>query len=117
MRGMPPDATSLAAPPSDAALCDRAVEAIWKSLDDHDLVDGEVRDALATVLEPLTALPFGERPQRLINTLRLPDPIDPGNLYWLTRRLLTLVPELQAAASSASAASRSGPGHPSTEPH
>jgi hypothetical protein len=34
----------------------------------------------------------------LIDTLRLPNPIDAAILYWLTRRLLTLVPELQAMA-------------------
>lgn len=103
-RGMPPirlDVSSLAkamAPPSNAQLCERAVRAIWRSLDEHDLVDHQVRRDLATVLEPLTALGFEDRPQRLINILRLPDPIDPAHLYWLTRRLLTLVPELQAAA-------------------
>ena len=32
-----------------------------------------------------------DRPQKL------PNPIDASRLYWLTRRLLTLVPELQAA--------------------
>jgi hypothetical protein len=85
-------------PLSDAALCERAVWAIWRSLDGHDLVDERVRGDLAAVLEPLTALALGNRPQRLIDTLRLPNPIDAAILYWLTRRLLTLVPELQAMA-------------------
>jgi hypothetical protein len=84
--------------PSDADLCERAVLAIWHSLDEHDLVDENVRQELATILEPLTHLALGDRPQRLIKTLRQPDPIDPSILYWLTRRLLTLVPELQATA-------------------
>lgn len=83
---------------SDASLCERAVLAIWKSLDAHDLVDEAVRERLAQVLEPLGSLPLEGRPQRLVKTLRLPDPIDPSKLYWLTRRLLTLVPELQALA-------------------
>jgi hypothetical protein len=99
---MPPGALdypeSITAPPTDAELCERAVLAIWRSLDEHDLVDEHVRADLAAVLEPLTALALGGRPQRLINTLRMPNPIDPSHLYWLTRRLLTLVPELQAAA-------------------
>ena len=105
-RGMPPMPLSALrysdamTPPSDAELCERAVQAIWRSLDEHDLVDEQVRAELAWVLQPLTALGLGERPQRLINTLRLPNPIDPSNLYWLTRRLLTLVPELQAVASA-----------------
>jgi hypothetical protein len=97
---MPIDSTShfeAAAPPSDAESCERAIHAIWHSLDTHDLVDGQVRRELAKVLEPLTAMTFADRPQRLIEILRLPDPIDPAHLYWLTRRLLTLVPELQAA--------------------
>jgi hypothetical protein len=85
-------------PASDAESCQRAVQAIWRSLDEHNLVDEQARGDLATVLEPLTALALGERPRRLINTLRLPNPIDASHLYWLTRRLLTLVPELQAAA-------------------
>jgi hypothetical protein len=85
---------------SDAQLCERAVLAIWHSLDEHDLVDENVRQELARILEPLTALALGDRPQRLIKTLRMPNPLDPANLYWLTRRLLTLVPELQAAASA-----------------
>ncbi|MDM0111276.1 hypothetical protein QTI66_03900 [Variovorax sp. J22R133] len=83
--------------PSDAAhLCERAVQAIWHSLDAHDLLDAHVRADLADVLEPLAALEFTDRLPRLIKTLRMPDPIDPSYLYWLTRRLLTLVPELQA---------------------
>jgi len=86
------------APPSEAELCERAVQAIWHSLDQHDLVDEHVRGDLAAVLEPLIAIGLGERAQRLIKTLRMPDPIDASNLYWLTRRLLTFVPELQAAA-------------------
>ncbi|MDM0075862.1 hypothetical protein QTH90_15775 [Variovorax sp. J2P1-59] len=84
--------------PSDAELCERAVQTIWRSLDEHDLVDEHVRQELAAVLEPLTCLALGDRPQRLINVLKLPNPIDASHLYWLTRRLLTLVPELQAAA-------------------
>ena len=90
------------APPSHAELCERAVLAIWRSLDRHGLVDEQVRGELAAVLEPLTAMAFGGRAQRLIDILRLPNPIDPSHLYWLTRRLLTLVPELQAAATSSS---------------
>jgi hypothetical protein len=96
-------------PPSDADLCERAVLAIWHSLDEHDLVDEQVRKELAMVLEPLTSLDLGDRPQRLIKALRMPDPLDPSHLYWLTRRLLTLVPELQAAAS---AFNRSGGNRP-----
>jgi hypothetical protein len=88
------------APPSDAELCERAVLAIWHSLDEHDLVDEQVRRELAAVLEPLVALGLGERAQRLIKTLRMPDPLDPSHLYWLTRRLLTFVPELQSTASA-----------------
>ena len=105
-RGMPPiPPSSLGYPmestkPSDAELCERAVQAIWRSLDEHDLVDEQVRHELAMVLEPLTAMPLGDRPQRLINTLKLPNPIDASHLYWLTRRLLTLVPELQATATA-----------------
>lgn len=104
-RGTPPvPASSLSyaeaiAPPSDAELCERAVLAIWRSLDEHDLVDERLRAELAGVLEPLIVLALGDRPQRLISTLRLPDPIDASHLYWLTRRLLTLVPELQAMAA------------------
>lgn len=104
-RGMPPMApSSLDYPielsaPSDAESCERAVQAIWHSLDEHDLVDEHVRQELAIILEPLTHLALGDRPQRLIKTLRQPDPIDPSHLYWLTRRLLTLVPELQAMAT------------------
>jgi len=93
LRAIPP-----MAPPSDAELCERAVQAIWRSLDEHDLVDEQVRGDLAADLESLSALALGERLQRLINTLRLPNPIEASHLYWLTRRLLTLVPELQAAA-------------------
>ena len=85
-------------PSSEAELCERAVQAIWRCLDEHDLLDEHGRSDLAMVLEPLTVLAFGNRPQRLINTLRLPNPIDASQLYWLTRRLLTLIPELQAAA-------------------
>ncbi|WP_143684494.1 hypothetical protein [Variovorax sp. KK3] len=88
-------------PSSHADLCRRAVQAIWRSLDEHDLLDEQVRAELARMLEPLSAAPaFGDRPQRLIKILRLPNPIDPSHLYWLTRRLLTLVPDLQAAAVS-----------------
>ena len=82
--------------PSEAGLCEQAVQAIWKRLDAHDLVDHEVREQLAELLEPLAALPLGGKPQRLIQALRMPDPIGASQLYWLTRRLLTLVPELQA---------------------
>jgi hypothetical protein len=88
------------APPLQAELCERAVRAIWRSLDDHDLVNENVRGDPAMILEPLTGLAFGVRSQRLVNVLRLPNPIDPSRLYWLTRRLLTLVPELQVAAIS-----------------
>jgi hypothetical protein len=101
VRPMPPGSLGYAeamTPPSDAALCERAVQAIWHSLDEHDLVDEQARLELAVVLEPLVALGLGERAQRLIKTLRLPDPIDASNLYWLTRRLLTFVPELQSTA-------------------
>ena len=104
-RGMPPmplspssDPEAMTPPPSDAELCERAVQAIWRCLDAHDLLDEHGRNDLAVVLEPLTALALGDRPRRLVNTLRLPDPIDASLLYWLTRRLLTLIPELQAAA-------------------
>ena len=93
-------------PLSEAQLCEQAVQAIWRSLEERDLVDEHVRHELAGVLEPLTALPFGERPQRLIKILRLPDPIAATPLYWLTRRLLTLVPELQAAAVALDAGSK-----------
>ncbi|OUM02024.1 hypothetical protein [Variovorax sp. JS1663] len=89
-----------AAPPSHAQLCERTVQAIWHILDEHDLLDEQVRSDLAAMLEPLAAPAFGDRPQRLIKILRQPNPIDPSHLYWLTRRLLTLVPELQAAALS-----------------
>jgi len=94
------DARMSTASSPDAQVCERAVHAIWKSLDEHELVNKGVRDQLAVVLEPLTRLSLGERPQRLIDTLRLPDPIDASRLYWLTRRLLTLVPELQAVANA-----------------
>jgi hypothetical protein len=102
---MPPGVLGYAeamTPPSDAELCERAVQAIWHSLDEHDLVDEQVRRELAAILEPLLALGLGERAQRLIKTLRLPDPIDASHLYWLTRRLLTFVPELQSTASALS---------------
>ena len=94
------DTPALATAPPVAELCERAVQAIWRRLDEHDLVSEQVRDELAAVLEPLTAIPLGGRPQRLIKTLKLPNPIDASRLYWLTRRLLTLVPELQAAANA-----------------
>ena len=100
---MPPGLLGYAeamAPLSDAELCERAVQAIWYSLDEHDLVDEQARLELAAVLEPVVALGLGERAQRLIKTLRLPDPIDASHLYWLTRRLLTFVPELQSRASA-----------------
>jgi hypothetical protein len=89
-----------AARPSDAELCERAVQAIWRSLDEQDLVDEHVRHDLAEVLEPVTGLHLGPLAQRLLDTLKLPNPIDASRLYWLTRRLLTLVPELQAAENA-----------------
>jgi hypothetical protein len=101
MRPMPPGSFGYAetiTPLSEAELCERAVLAIWHSLDEHDLVHEQVRRELAAVLEPLIAVGLGERAQRLIKTLRLPDPIDASHLYWLTRRLLTFVPELQSTA-------------------
>ncbi|VTV14736.1 MULTISPECIES: hypothetical protein [unclassified Variovorax] len=103
LRAMPPgllDYAEAMAPPSQAQLCERAVQAIWHSLDEHDLVDEQVRRDLALVLESLGAVGLGERAQRLIKTLRMPDPIDASHLYWLTRRLLTFVPELQSAANA-----------------
>ncbi|VTU20321.1 hypothetical protein [Variovorax sp. RA8] len=103
VRPMPPgllDYAEAMTPPSEAELCERAVEAIWHSLDEHDLVDEQVRRELAMVLESLGTVGLGERAQRLIKTLRLPDPIDASHLYWLTRRLLTFVPELQSAANA-----------------
>jgi hypothetical protein len=81
-------------------LCERAVRAIWRRLDEHDLVDEQARDELATILDSLAECSLGNRPQRLIAVLRQPNPLDPSHLYWLTRRLLTLVPELQAIARS-----------------
>ena len=99
-----------ALPPSDAWLCKRAVHAIWRSLDEHDLLEEKPRVDLASILEPLIELEFGDRPRRLIDVLRLPNPLDPAHLYWLTRRLLTLVPELQAVAN----ASRQPAGNRST---
>jgi hypothetical protein len=95
---MPSVVPAQSTPPSDAKQCERAVLAIWRSLDEDLLANKEVRDELASILEPLTALPLGGRPQLLIKALRLPDPLDDSHLYWLTRRLLTLVPELQAVA-------------------
>ena len=88
------------APLSDAELCERAVRAIWRSVEHHDLLDEKARDELAALLESLAALDLGELPQRLIHTLRMPNPLDAAQLYWLTRRLLTLIPELQAAAAA-----------------
>lgn len=87
-------------PSPQAGECERAVRAIWRSLDEHDLVDEHVRSELATILESLAELPLGNRPQRLIAVLTQPNPLDPSHLYWLTRRLLTLVPELQAIAQT-----------------
>jgi len=98
LRGMPPGILVGATPPSDAGQCQRAVLAIWRSLDEQGLANEDVRDELASVLDPLTALPLGGRAQRLIKMLRKPSPLDASDLYWLTRRLLTLVPELQAEA-------------------
>lgn len=109
---MPPGSLGDApAPLSEAQICEHAVQAIWRCLEERDLVDEHVRAELASVLEPLTALAFGERPQRLIKILRLPDPIAASHLYWLTRRLLTLVPELQAAAVALKAGSNPRPFH------
>jgi hypothetical protein len=94
------DAPPAMTPLAEAQLCEHAVQAIWRCLEERDLVDAQVREELASVLDPLTTLDFGDRPQRLIRILRLPDPLAASHLYWLTRRLLTLVPELQAAALS-----------------
>lgn len=99
-RRTPPDVLAQATRSSDAEQCERAVLAIWRSLDEHGLANQEERDELASLLEPLMALPLGGRLQLLIKRLRLPDPLDDSDLYWLTRRLLTLVPELQAIAAA-----------------
>ena len=88
------------APPSDAELCDHAIQTIWRCTDAHDLVDEHVRAELIAVLEPLAGLDLGPLPQRLIEVLRLPNPVDASRLYWLTRRLLTVVPVLQAAEAA-----------------
>ncbi|MEJ8847812.1 hypothetical protein [Variovorax rhizosphaerae] len=88
------------APPSDAELCEHAIRTIWRCLDARDLVDEHVRAELVAVLEPLAAFPLGPLPQRLIDVLRLPNPVDASRLYWLTRRLLTVVPVLQAVESA-----------------
>ncbi|MEJ8853293.1 hypothetical protein WKW79_01860 [Variovorax robiniae] len=88
------------APPSDAELCEHAIKTIWRCTDAHDLVDEHVRAELVSVLEPLVALELGPLPQRLIEVLRLPNPVDASRLYWLTRRLLTVVPVLQAAEAA-----------------
>jgi hypothetical protein len=87
---------------SDAQLCDYAVHAIWRSLDTQGLNDEAARAALAVVLDRVPKLALPERLPRLITTLRLTNPIDASTLYWLTRRLLTVVPELQAAATKMS---------------
>ncbi|WP_218511620.1 hypothetical protein [Variovorax sp. dw_308] len=100
---MPPGAfgqPGATAPPPDAVLCEHAIETIWRCLDAHDLVDEHVRAELVTVLEPLAALPLGPLPQRLIDALKLPNPVDASRLYWLTRRLLTVVPVLQEAETA-----------------
>jgi hypothetical protein len=94
--GLPGAMTS----PSDAELCEHAIETIWRCTDAHDLVDEHVRAELVAVLEPLAALDLGPLPQRLIDVLRLPNPVDASRLYWLTRRLLTVVPVLQAAEAA-----------------
>lgn len=104
---VPPGA--LIAQPSEAALCERAVLAIWQHLDAHDLVDEAVREQLAGLLDPLVALPLDGRPQRLLKALRMPDPINASQLYWLTRRLLTLVPELQALCHAGTGAGQQPP--------
>lgn len=88
------------ATPSDAELCEHAIKTIWRCTDAHDLVDEHVRAELIAVLEPLAALELGPLPQRLIEVLRLPNPVDASRLYWLTRRLLTVVPVLQEAEAA-----------------
>ena len=94
---------------SGAQLCDHAVYTIWRNLDKKGLGNETARAALAAVLDhvPKTILP--ERLPRLIKTLRLPDPMDASILYWLTRRLLTVVPELQAAATTMACPERAVP--------
>lgn len=98
-RHVPPGVLAPTMPPSEAEPCERAVLAIWRCLDEQGLANTAIREELAAVLEPLIALPLDGRLERLIKTLRLPDPLDASQLYWLTRRLLTLVPELQAMAA------------------
>lgn len=100
LRGMPPGGLAHTPLPSEAEACERAVLAIWTSLDEEGLANTEIRQELASMLEPLGALPLDGRAERLIKTLRLPDPLDASQLYWLTRRLLTLVPDLQAMAAA-----------------
>lgn len=82
---------------SDAQRCEAAIAAIWRNLDKKGLCDKVARDALAAVLDQVPKLVLPDRLPRLITTLQLPDPIDASTLYWLTRRLLTVVPELQTA--------------------
>ena len=89
------------APQADVEMCERAVEAIYESLDGRELVNASGRARVAGLLEPLDAMPLQGRSPRLIQTLRLPDPIDASDLYWLTRRLVTLVPDLQAVSRAA----------------
>ncbi len=100
LRGITAGVLAHTTPPSDAQKCERAVQAIWLSLDEQGLASTEQRLELASVLEPLVALPLDGRPDRLIKALRSPEPLDASQLYWLTRRLLTLVPELQAMAAA-----------------
>ena len=82
---------------SEAQRCEAAVAAIWRNLDKKVLGEKVARDALAAVLDQVPKLVLPDRLPRLITTLQLPDPIDASTLYWLTRRLLTVVPELQTA--------------------
>lgn len=82
---------------SDAQRCEAAIAAIWRNLDKKGLSDKAARVTLAAVLAQVPKLVLPNRLPRLITTLQLPDPIDASTLYWLTRRLLTVVPELQAA--------------------
>lgn len=103
------DLGALLAVPTQVELCERAVQAIWMHLDAHDLIDEAVRARLADLLDPLAALPLGGKPQRLLSALRMPDPIGASQLYWLTRRLLTLVPELQALCQAPAEAGRPPP--------
>lgn len=82
---------------SDAQRCEAAVAVIWRNLDKKGLSDKVARAALAAVLDQVPKLVLPNRLPRLITMLQLPDPIDASTLYRLTGRLLTVVPELQAA--------------------